>query len=305
MYFIETWFGVFIIDDELNVVDSRLYPKNPEAIVESIKKNKNGYIESYEAKPAPPELEKEFRLELWPQYEEGYSDLLHEVSHRLSEEQVDQSLLERGEDVIRAVETMDKLDKSINLLAESIKEWTHAQKQTNYDSGEKIAEKIVEQQLTPNDFTNKDSYQQIDNVSKQLIELQKTRDKTKNYLENEMQNFAPNITEVCGPIIGARLISLAGGLKKLALMPSGTIQVLGAEKALFRHLKNGSEPPKHGVIFQHDLIKNTHWSKRGPLARTLASKTALASRIDYFSGENKSEKLLKDLEKRRKEVLNK
>jgi len=303
MYFIETWFGIFIVDSELNVVDSKLYSEDVDEIVRLNRDFDWSYVQGFDAEPAPLGLEREFRLNLWGRYEERYRSLLHEVGHQVCEGDVEVSLEDRGEDVIRAVETLDKFDKSINLLGESVKEWALSHNVGDVGSGEEIAQDILDGEISESSFNNSVVYQEVKRVSEQLMSLKKARDRVLSYIEREMMGFAPNLTKVCGPVIGGRLISLAGGLKKLAMMPSGTIQVLGAEKALFRHLKDGSEPPKHGVIFQHELIRNTHWSKRGKLARTLASKIALASRIDYFSGEDKSKTLLEDLEKRKKEVL--
>ena len=99
-----------------------------------------------------------------------------------------------------------------------------------------------------------------------------------------MKEEAPNVSSLTGPILGARLIALAGGLENLAKMPSSTIQVLGAEKALFRSLTTGARPPKHGVLFQHALVHGAKRSLRGKISRVLAGKIAIAARIDAFSG---------------------
>ncbi|UOY09638.1 NOP5/NOP56 family protein [Methanonatronarchaeum sp. AMET6-2] len=304
MYFIETWYGVFIVDIDGSVVDSQLYPEDTEEIIKE-NKSESRLPQKYDAQPAPTKTRWKFRHKHWSEYEKQYREHLSSVARELSKEKAGKNLEERGEDVIRAVETMDKIDKSINLLGEAIKEWAYAHQASQLDSGEEIAEAIKKKQIDPDRFKDPETYRQIKQTSTRLCELKETREEIKNYIKSEMRGFAPNISKVCGEILGARLISHAGGLKKLALMPSGTIQVLGAEKALFRHLNEGSEPPKHGVIFQHKLIKNTHYSNRGKIARTLASKTALASRIDYFSGEDKSNKLINDLKKRHKEVTQK
>jgi nucleolar protein 56 len=84
--------------------------------------------------------------------------------------------------------------------------------------------------------------------------------------------------------VGARLIALAGGLKRMSMMPSSTIQVLGAEKALFRSLKTGTRPPKHGILFQHPDVHSARRELRGKISRLLANKIAVAARIDAFSG---------------------
>ena len=94
---------------------------------------------------------------------------------------------------------------------------------------------------------------------------------------------------MAGPVLAARLISLAGGLDSLAKMPSGTVQVLGAEDSLFAHLRGRAPSPKHGVIFTHEFVRGTHPDERGSAARTLAGKLTLAARVDNYSGERKPE----------------
>nr|3GQU_A Chain A, Nop5p Protein [Pyrococcus horikoshii]3GQX_A Chain A, NOP5P PROTEIN [Pyrococcus horikoshii]3GQX_B Chain B, NOP5P PROTEIN [Pyrococcus horikoshii] len=125
------------------------------------------------------------------------------------------------------------------------------------------------------------------------------------YIDKAMDDVAPNLKALVGAKLGARLISLAGGLKELAMLPSSTIQVLGAEKALFRHLRTGAKPPKHGVIYQYPAINRSPWWQRGKIARALAGKLAIAARVDYFSGEYIAEELKKELEARIKEIKEK
>lgn len=98
---------------------------------------------------------------------------------------------------------------------------------------------------------------------------------------------------------------MAGGLERLARLPASTIQVLGAEKALFRFLKTGRGSPKHGVIFQHPLIHTAPKWQRGKIARALATKISIAARIDYFSKEDRGAQLREALEKRVEEIRRK
>ena len=118
-----------------------------------------------------------------------------------------------------------------------------------------------------------------------LKSLQNTKKSLTEYVDEKMNDLAPNLRNLTGASLGAKLIAHVGGVKKLSMLPSGTIQVLGAEKALFRHLKTGERPPKHGVIFQHPEVRGAKWWIRGKIARALASKISLAVRKDVFSGE--------------------
>jgi nucleolar protein 56 len=117
-----------------------------------------------------------------------------------------------------------------------------------------------------------------------------------------MKEEAPNVNAVCGSVIGARLIASAGGLRRLAEFPSSTVQILGAEKALFAHLKKGVKPPKYGVLFQHPAVHSAPFDKRGKIARKIASKTSSAAKIDYFKGEFAGERLAKELEEELKSI---
>lgn len=131
------------------------------------------------------------------------------------------------------------------------------------------------------------------------------RDGIQRYVRQLMAVEAPNVTAIAGPTVGARLITLIGGLERLARAPASLIQVLGAEKALFRFLRTGRGAPKHGVIFQHPYVHGSPKWQRGKIARALATKIAIAAKIDYFSGEDRSAVLREELERRVKEIREK
>ena len=96
------------------------------------------------------------------------------------------------------------------------------------------------------------------------------------------QALAPNLSALAGPILAARLISRAGGLSYLAQMPSSRVQVMGAEKSLFKHLRGHAPSPKHGIIYRHPAVIGSPRKLRGRVARTLAAKLAIAARLDYY-----------------------
>lgn len=130
------------------------------------------------------------------------------------------------------------------------------------------------------------------------VEILKTKDDLEKYIGESMKEVAPNLQCLVGSLLGARLIALAGSLEGLAKCSSGTVQVLGAEKALFRHLRSGEDPPKHGVIFQSPYIHSSKRHQRGKIARALSGKLSIAARVDFFSGEFIGTTLLKELEKK-------
>ena len=116
------------------------------------------------------------------------------------------------------------------------------------------------------------------------LQLSNLRGGLNDYVESQMKKVAPNTAEVAGATIGARLMAKAGGLDRLAILPASTIQILGAEKALFRALRTGARPPKHGILFQHQAVHTAPKWQRGKIARTLANKIAIAARVDRYRG---------------------
>lgn len=117
-------------------------------------------------------------------------------------------------------------------------------------------------------------------------------------IQKQMMVLTPNINSLIGPLLAARILSSAGSLKKLGKLPSSSIQLLGAEKALFRFKKEGGRPPKHGIIFQHSLINKAPKRLRGKYARALSSQISLAAKADVFTRNDISKELIECLEKK-------
>ncbi|MFQ5998046.1 MAG: C/D box methylation guide ribonucleoprotein complex aNOP56 subunit, partial [Candidatus Bathyarchaeia archaeon] len=140
---------------------------------------------------------------------------------------------------------------------------------------------------------------------KSYLETIKLRDYLVEKLDDLLEHVAKNVRALAGATLGARLIALGGGLNRLSQLPASTIQILGAEKALFRSLKTGAYPPKHGIIFQHYLIHQASRWQRGKIARALAGKIAIASRIDAFTHSDRGDALKAALDKRVKEIQQK
>ncbi|WP_297488844.1 C/D box methylation guide ribonucleoprotein complex aNOP56 subunit [Thermococcus sp.] len=242
----------------------------------------------------------------------------------------------RDKMIIQAIEALDDIDKVTNLLVSRLREWyglhfpeldellpKHEQyvtfvaeigarenltpeKLRSLGFPEAKAEKILKaaEKSMGAELGRFDS-EIIRKLAGEIIDLYRLRGEIEDYLENAMAEVAPNLKALVGAKLGARLLSLSGGLRELAMMPASTIQVLGAEKALFRHLRSGAKPPKHGVIFQYPAINRSPWWQRGKIARALAGKLAIAARVDYFSGEYIGEELKKELEARIEEIKKK
>eukprot|EP00928_Gymnodinium_smaydae_P013168 TRINITY_DN1480_c0_g1_i1.p1 TRINITY_DN1480_c0_g1~~TRINITY_DN1480_c0_g1_i1.p1 ORF type:complete len:508 (+),score=156.54 TRINITY_DN1480_c0_g1_i1:68-1525(+) len=125
----------------------------------------------------------------------------------------------------------------------------------------------------------------IDHFALEVIKLAQMRKSLGDYLKAKMDLVAPNLAALIGEIIGARLISHAGSLTNLAKYPASTVQILGAEKALFRALKTKGNTPKYGLIFHSTFIGRAQQKNKGRISRYLANKCSIASRIDCFSDE--------------------
>uniref|UniRef100_A0A8C6U3X2 Nucleolar protein 58 n=1 Tax=Neogobius melanostomus TaxID=47308 RepID=A0A8C6U3X2_9GOBI len=129
----------------------------------------------------------------------------------------------------------------------------------------------------------------IGHLCDQVIEITDYRAQLYDYLKNRMMAIAPNLTVMVGELVGARLISHAGSLLNLAKHPASTVQILGAEKALFRALKTRKDTPKYGLIYHASLVGQTTAKNKGKVARMLAAKTALAIRYDALGEDTNAE----------------
>lgn len=238
------------------------------------------------------------------------------LSHSLSRYKLKFSADKVDTMVIQAVGLLDELDKEINTYAMRVKEWygwhfpelqaianDNAQysktvlaagfrtniKNTDLsaifedESHEKqvkdAAEVSMGTEIADMDILN------IQALAEQVLSMTEYRIQLFEYLKNRMNAIAPNLTILVGELVGARLISHAGSLMNLAKQPASTVQILGAEKALFRALKTKHDTPKYGLIYHASLIGQAAPKNKGKISRVLAAKAALATRVDALSDE--------------------
>jgi len=135
-------------------------------------------------------------------------------------------------------------------------------------------------QISMGTEVSEEDIENIGALSDQVIAISEYREQLYDYLKNRMQAIAPNLTILVGELVGARLIAHAGSLLNLAKHPASTVQILGAEKALFRALKTKHETPKYGLIYHASLVGQTAPKFKGKISRVLAAKAALAIRVD-------------------------
>lgn len=265
-----------------------------------------------------------------------FSLWMHNVTMEIAKLRVRGAIEKRDLIVAQAVQTLDDLDRTINLLMSRVREWygvhfpeldrlvekheTYARLIVDLGNREdftdeklknedipaakaeaiaKTAEKSMGASLDETDL------KQIQSLCTSILKLYDLRRGMESYMDKTMEEVAPNTKALVGSLLGARLIATSGGLSNLARRPASTIQVLGAEKALFRSLKTGTRPPKHGLIFQHTLLHDAKRWQRGKIARALAGKLAIAIRVDAFGGRDVSSRLKGDLERRIDEIREK
>lgn len=204
--------------------------------------------------------------------------------------------------IIQAISNLNELDHVINILVKRLREWYglyNPELEHEVTAHEKFVELVFTEKKAADSMGAELDKVHLDHLkllAKEIQGLFALRQKHELYLQKVMTIYCPNILELAGATIGAKLIELAKGLKRMALLPASTIQLLGAEKALFRHLKTGSRSPKYGVIFQHPLIQKAPRELKGKAARVLADKLSLCARLDYFKGEFKAGQYKKEIE---------
>jgi nucleolar protein 56 len=239
--------------------------------------------------------------------------------------------------IAQAIQTLDDLDRTVNLFMGRLREWygvhfpeldrliekheTYARLVMNLGYRDNFTVQAFEKEGIPKDKAEntakiaeasmgadmaEQDLAEIQALSKNVLELYELRKNLENYMDKTMEEVAPNTRAIAGALLGARLIAVAGSLQNLAMKPASTIQVLGAEKALFRSLKTGARPPKHGLIFQHSLLHDAKRWQRGKIARVLAGKLAIAARADAFGGGRYIGDALKaDIDRRLEEIREK
>jgi nucleolar protein 56 len=262
-----------------------------------------------------------------------YETFTRDVSMEMAKTAIAEATTKRDLYAIQTVRCIEDLDRTLNLLAGRIREWYGL----HFPELDRIIEKhdsyirLVQNLGTRDAFTYEALIKQgmpqdrsttiseaamksagaelpgpdlewLREVCSETLQMYKLRDAAEKYTDKIMGEVAPNMTGVLGAVLSAKLVSMAGGLENIAKMPASTLQVLGAEKALFRTLKTGARPPKHGIIFQYaDIHQSPRWL-RGKIARAVAGKLAIAARMDAFGGANESEKFKHALDAKVREL---
>ena len=321
LYLLETVNGIFLFDESLDIKEKIILGRTPQQIAKKL------FLARKKVIPEEKRILEKFKSEKiyvefpeWKIRELGgnligksteihknarekfvEAKLLKEVCKEISKLEIKENISKKELLVINLIGLIDELDETINSLMGKFKEvaFLYSPEILKLESNEDILHFIVEGKSAEikGDFSKKD-VEQMRNFAIAIKNLYEWRDNLTNRVKEIMQEIAPNLSAVAGELIGARLISAARSLENLAKMPSSKIQILGAYKAIFRHLTKGTKPPKYGILYRSPLINRAPKKVRGKIARILASKIALAARIDFFRGENRSQQLKEELKER-------
>jgi len=208
----------------------------------------------------------------------GYLALLRQVTMLLAERKI-HAWYGRGDTLlIQKVRMLEDLDRAANLVAERFGEWDRV---LHPGPGLEIREPSPRRAL-------EQARGQAEGARAAVIASVDGLAAARGALVEEVtagaREVLPNCTDLVGGLVAARLLSAAGSLDALARLPAASLQVLGARAALFAHVRTGSPPPKHGILYQHHRVHNAPRNLRGKVARTLAARLAIAARLDCYRG---------------------
>lgn len=228
---------------------------------------------------------------------------LNNTYQEIAKEKIRQSIKTNDVMIIETINSLEEIEETTGKLIERLREWCmpyvpELEKIHNHE----LYSKLIAQETTRDNIKNslllentnitlssnyeiqmdENDLKIIKNFATSVYELYQTKNTLEEYIQEKLMDVAPNLSDVAGSNLAAKLIAHTNGLEKLAMLPSSTVQIIGAEKATFRHLKTGENPPKHGLIFQHPSIRGSNWWIRGKIARAVASKISIAARKDAF-----------------------
>lgn len=328
------WFGVFLCDERSGkVIDSRLMPKDDAtALAGKLASMQRGCLLDEERELAAkadgklavsdrrqselgkPEL---FDSSFITPERYGYTpEYMHEVMIGLGKLRTSEPI-PRDRNLVQAIRSLDDQIATINLYNERLHEWygMHFPELADYAKDERYAqliamhgdrEGVIEElgldiesigaDMDPSDI---DAIRDLANTLSRLYE---DEERTEAYIQGIVEEACPNMCAIVSAPLAARMVSLAGGLERLASLPSSTVQLLGAEKAMFRHLRSGKKGPKHGVLYQHPDVHRAPYWQRGKIARALAGKVLIAAKVDQYHGEFIGDRLNEDFRRRVEDI---
>ncbi|PSP15088.1 nucleolar [Halobacteriales archaeon QH_10_67_13] len=213
---------------------------------------------------------------------ETYYERLHQATVATAGELVREREQADDQQLIHSIRALDDCRRTHNELTERLAEWAGTRDRTAAVEASYVRELADSEPTDPTE-------RRLVSLAERIVELDREADRLEEYVDRTAGTVAPNLTALAGPVLAARLIALAGGLGELAKLPSSTVQLLGAEDALFAHLQGAAPSPKHGVIYTHEYVRGTRGEDRGSAARAVAGKLTIAARVDRYRGEYEPE----------------
>ena len=287
-FLVTTWFGCFLFDSNNILIKKDIFSDSSEKLAQNLIKISNQEL-LVEEKHFPNQkniVVNQKRLRKIGSYQpdhkvfENFSDQLvsstpsYEILRKAAIIQAEKRIHEKLKipdfQIIQKIHAIDDLYHAINVFDERLESW--------------------------NIFSIQEEHQLRFNELKKLMNQEVVR--LQGEIKEQITVLAPNTSLLIGPMLTARLLVHAGSLEKMAMLPASSIQLLGAEKALFRFKKEGGKPPKHGVLFQHESLLKASKKKRGRIARVLALKIILAIRADVYTKRDIGEMLKNDFEQK-------
>jgi nucleolar protein 56 len=302
---VTTWFGVFVLEGD-RVAAHRAFPLDLESLVVRARRRAEGQLTDEEADllaswhgPGLVSRDRRFESRGVP-FEVGSEPEIDPTAYGFDRRLERELALRLARNALRdswdpsahveeAVRSVAELDDILNRMGERLHNWAARDRPleeapdreglrhlaNRLAAGGRDAESSAEPLAADPDLVAARA-----ELARVYLSVEKLRGDLEAALERALPRRAPNVTALLGAPLAARLLSIAGGLDRLARLPSSTVQVLGAEKAFFEHLRGRAPPPRHGVLFLHPTLSSAPRRNRGKLARALAGKVAIAARLD-------------------------
>ena len=321
MQLVWDWRLARVYDDEGRVADECIWDgvRTSTALVERLTLLMNGRmtIEARTLAERFPEtqLAPSTSVHSWPDLNEEETTLLQDASVKLAERGVAETAADPDRRLEYLVRALDEARTSQNSLESHLVEWAglfiptldldlhRSSIASTISNSSNLLELAQSLDVTAAEVElGSAEWSGIHSLAASTVNMVDTVGSMEKSVRELTNAHLPSLSTLLGPLLAAKLCTAAHGRARLARLPAGTIQVLGAEKAFFMHLRQGTNPPKHGHIFQHPWIcRSPKWT-RGPIARMLAAKIAIAARIDHFGGEPWTSKQVAEVEKKVGEI---
>tara|TARA_X000001036_G_scaffold194237_1_gene183142 strand:- start:640 stop:1728 length:1089 start_codon:yes stop_codon:yes gene_type:complete len=254
-------------------------------------------------------------IDFWPDLTSKQSELLQDASLRVAERGVADAASDPDSRLEHLVQATEEMRSAHNTLESRIVEWAglflpsldldqqrgHIASAFASSSNLHEAAVLLNVQSTDVKFGEKE-WQGIQTLAESIVNRVTDIERMEDSVRELSNAHLPSLSLLLGPLLSAKLCTSAHGRARLARLPASTIQVIGAEKAFFMHIQQGTSPPKHGHIFQHSWISRSPKWTRGSIARMLAAKAAIAARVDHFGGEPWTSKDVSEVEKKVGEI---